>query len=154
MNITFYRISDAPDVLNKSLGNAIITARALAPTAQINTLNPVVVVAWDSSLGPAIINANYAYIDTFDRYYWITTGVDTANRIVVSGKCDYLMSWAAQIRECPANIVRAELGQPTYINDKKYPVHPSKYIFEGIDFDASPYLRTTRPAQPYVVITR
>ena len=154
MNITFYSISDNPKKLEKNLTNYIGSARALAPTGQINVLNPVVVVAWDSTNGDKIINANYAYIDTFNRYYFITCGIDTAKRIVVSGKVDYLMSWADSIKQCPCNVVRADLGAPTYITDKKYPVDPAKYIFEGVDFDNSVYLRTTRPSQPYIIITR
>lgn len=154
MNITFYNVSDNPKKLEKDISNVIGTARALAPTGQINVLNPIIVCAWDSTNGDKIINANYAHIDTFDRYYFITCGIDTAKRIVVSGKVDYLMSWAAGIKQCPCTVVRAELGKPTYIPDKKYPLHPSKFVFQGIDFDSSPYLRDTRPSYPYVLITR
>lgn len=154
MNITFYNVSDNPKKLEKDITNVIGTARALAPTGQINVLNPVVVVAWDSTNGDSIINANYAYIDTFHRYYFITCGIDTAKRIVVSGKCDYLMSWADSIKQCPANIVRADLGRPTYTIDKKYPVNPTRFIFQGVDFDSSPYFRDEGNSHPYVVITR
>lgn len=154
MNITFYSISDNPKKLEKNLTNYIGSARALAPTGQINVLNPVIVVAWDSTNGDRIINANYAYIDTFDRYYFISCGIDTAKRIVVSGKVDYLMSWADQIKACPCTIIRAQLGKPTYVKDNKYPIHQDKYIFEGIDFDDSPYLRDSRPSNPYIIITR
>ena len=154
MNITFYNVTDSPNKLEKDITHVIGSARALAPTGQINVLNPVVTVAWDNINGDSIINANYAYIDTFQRYYWINCGIDTAKRIVVSGKVDYLMTYAADIKNCPATIVRAELGKPTYVPDTKYPIDTSRYFIEGIDFDDSPYLRDSTPSQPYVVITR
>lgn len=154
MNITFYSVSDSPKKLEKNLTNVIGTARALAPTGQINVLNPTISVAWDAVNGNNIINANYAFIDTFNRYYWITCGIDTAQRIVVSGKVDYLMSWADYIKNCDCNVIRAELGKPTYIVDNKYPVEMSRYIFEGIDYDESPYLRDSTPSQHYILITR
>lgn len=45
MNITFYNITDNPFTLEKTLPTPIGSARALAPTGQVNNLNPVVVVA-------------------------------------------------------------------------------------------------------------
>ena len=154
MNITFYNVSDSPNKLEKDISHVIGSARALAPTGQINVLNPVVTVAWDAVNGDNIINANYAYIDTFQRYYWINCGIDTATRIVVSGKVDYLMSWSNYIKECSATIIRAELGHPTYVVDKKYPIDSSRYWIEGIDFDNSDVLTGTRPTRPFIVVTR
>lgn len=152
MYITFYNVSDPPNKLIKDITSIIGSARALAPTGQIDTLNPTIVVAWDSTNGDKIINANYAYIDTFKRYYWINTAIDTANRIVVQGKVDYLMSYAEDIKKCPCTVVRAELGAPTYIIDNKYPIHQNKFRFQGIDFDAPPDFYTG--PEHYVLITR
>lgn len=154
MNITFYNVSDNPKKLEKDISNKIGTARVLEPTAPVEVLNPTVVVNWDNTYGNIIANANYAYIDTFKRYYFINCALDTAQRVVVSGKVDYLMSWATQIKACPATIVRAQIGHPTYVVDKKYPIDPNKFIIHGIDFDDSPYLRDTIPSNPYIVITR
>lgn len=155
MNITFYNVSDNPKKLEKDITNVIGTARALAPTGQINVLNPVVVVAWDSINGDNIINANYAYIDTFHRYYFITCGIDTAKRIVVSGKCDYLMSWADGIKQCPANIVRADLGKPSYVIDKKYPIDPTRFYTQGIQFPLTQLSPSNGVVYPqYIMITR
>lgn len=136
MNVTFYNISDNPKKLEKDITNVIGSARALAPTGQINVLNPVVVVAWDSTNGDKIINANYAYIDTFDRYYFITCGIDTAKRIVVSGKVDYLMSWAAYIKNCPCTVIRNENIGINYVVDKQLPLDSSRFDTEGIVFTA------------------
>lgn len=155
MYVTFYKVSDPPNKLIKDITNVIDTSRALAPTGQVNTLNPTIVVAWDSTNGDKIINANYAYIDTFNRYYWITTAIDTANRIVIQGKVDYLMSWADGIKQCPANIVRADLGTPTYVIDKKYPIDPTRFYTQGITFPETQLSPTNGVLYPqYIMITR
>ena len=153
MTITFYTTADSPKKLVKSL-TPIGTARALAPLGQVDVLNPVIVVAWDNTNGDKVINANYAYIDTFKRYYWITTGIDTAGRIVVTGNVDYLMSWAEGIKKCPCTVVRAELGKPTDVTDTKYPIQPNKYIIQGVDFDESLYLRDVGFTAYTVIVTR
>ena len=155
MYVTFYKVSDPPNKLIKDITNVIGTSRALAPTGQVNTLNPTIVVAWDGTNGDKVINANYAYIDTFNRYYWITTAIDTANRIVIQGKVDYLMSFAEQIKNCPATIVRAELGKPTYTIDDKLPLDPTRYDTHGINFPKSPITFNNGLITPqYIMITR
>lgn len=151
MTITFYKTSDNPKKVDKT-ANLVTVGQgvALAPTGQVDVLNPVILTDYRESF----LNSNYAYIDTFHRYYWITTAVDTAGRLVVSCKVDYLTSWAGAIKNCPATIVRAELGRPTYVTDTKYPIDTSRYYISCVDFDNSPYLRDSTPSQPYVVITR
>lgn len=153
MNITFYRVSDPPNKLIKNITGVIGTARALSPTGQINVLNPVITVAYDSTNGDKLINANYAYIDTFHRYYFITCGIDTAKRIVVSGKCDYLMSWAAGIKLCPCTIVRADLGTPTQTIDKKLPIDSNRFNIQGIKFPSTGLTYAPATAK-YIIITR
>lgn len=150
MYITFYNVSDPPNKLIKDITSIIGSARALAPTGQIDTLNPTVVVAWDSTNGDKIINANYAYIDTFKRYYWINTAIDTANRIVVQGKVDYLMSYARDIKKCKATIVRSEQAGINYTSDSKLPIDPNRFKTVAI---ASPYAAEDTPnSRPYVLI--
>lgn len=155
MKITFYNVSDNPKKLEKDISNVIGSARVLEPTAPVEVLNPTVVVNWDSTNGNLIANANYAYIDTFDRYYFISCALDTAQRVVVSGKVDYLMSWADQIKACPATIVRAQLSGPTYVIDNKLPVDPSQIKTHGIDFPQTPITFNNGLINPqYIMITR
>lgn len=150
MTITFYTTSSSPKKLNKTL-TPIGSAVALAPTSQVSVLNPVLIV--DNVSG--FIHANYAYIDDFHRYYWITTAYDTSGRIIVSCKVDYLMSWAAGIRQCPSNIIRADLGSPTYVIDKKYPIDPTRFYTQGITFPETQLSPTNGVVYPqYIMITR
>lgn len=154
MNITFYNITDNPFTLEKTLPTPIGSARALAPTGQVNNLNPVVVVAWDSTNGNRIVNANYCYIDTFDRYYFITCGLDTAKRIVVSGKVDYLYSHAADIKKCPACVLRNENIGSNYVVDKKLPIDSSRFFTEGKKFPDSELTKQYGAGFPYILIVR
>lgn len=150
MYITFYNVSDPPNKLIKDITNVIGTSRALAPTGQVNTLNPTIVVAWDSTNGDKIINANYAYIDTFKRYYWITTAIDTANRIVIQGKVDYLMSYAEDIKNCPCTVIRSERAGINYTPDNKLPIDPNKYRVGAI---AAPSpIEDSLNDKPYILI--
>lgn len=150
MTITFYTTSSSPKKLNKTL-TPIGSAVALAPTSQVSVLNPVLIV--DNVSG--FINANYAEIDDFHRYYWITTAYDTSGRIIVSGKVDYLMSWAEGIKKCPCTVVRAELGKPTYIVDDKLPIDPKRYYTHGVRFPQSPITFDNGLINPqYIMITR
>lgn len=155
MYVTFYNVSDSPKKVIKNITNVIGTARALAPLGQVDVLNPVIVVAWDSTNGDKVINANYCYIDTFKRYYWITAGIDTAGRIVVTGKVDYLMSWADGIKQCPATVVRSETAGINYTIDDKLPIDPTRFITHGIKFPSSPITFNNGLVNPqYIMITR
>ena len=148
-SVTFYTCTANPRKLDKS-GNmtAIGTAITSNTKHEIDIINPAFVVDYDASLLPA----NYAYIAEFNRYYYITIATDTAQKMIVRGNVDPLFSHMSAIKNCPVNVIRAELGAPTYVHDSKYPIQPDKYIFEGIDFDAAPNFYTG--AEHYVIITR
>lgn len=148
MQLTFYTTSSAPDVLDKALSQ-IGSAEALAPTGQVTILNPVLVIDYDSSL----LAANYAYIDTFKRYYWINIAIDTAGRLIVSCNCDPLMSWKNSIKNCPACIIRKE-DKPTYVVDKKLPVDENNFFTGGFKFPETPFTNNYLSGGGYVLITR
>lgn len=152
MTITFYKTADNPKKVDKT-ANLVTVGQgvALAPTGQVDVLNPVILTDYAESF----LNSNYAYIDTFHRYYWITTAVDTAGRLIVSCKVDYLTSWAGAIKNCPATIVRAQLSGPTYVIDNKLPVDPSQIKTHGIDFPQTPISFNNGLVTPqYIMITR
>lgn len=151
MEVTFYKTSSDPKCLHKTLSTALGTALVLEPTASVGCLNPVLSIKYNSTFLPA----NYCQIDTFGRYYWCSVAVDTAGRMTVSCKVDYLMSWATEIEACPATIVRAELGKPTYVPDNKLPVDSKRYFTEGIKFPQTSLSGGGGMIYPnYVMITR
>lgn len=155
MEVTFYNVSDGPSKLVKDISSKIGTERVLRPTDDINVLNPTIVVGWNDAIGNQIVNANYCYIDTFKRYYWISCSVDTAKRIIVSGRVDYLMSWADEIKQCECNVVRSNIGHPTYIIDKKYPIDTSRFYTLAIDFPHTSLDYNNGISNPqFIIITR
>jgi hypothetical protein len=96
----------------------------IKPTAEVDIINPTFI--FDN---PAtVLTCNYLYCDTFSRWYYITNiSVDTAQRAIVECKIDVLQTYAQQIKNSVATILRSEsIGQPTKYIDNKLPVYPSK----------------------------
>lgn len=150
MTVTFYKVTDDPKKIDKDISTVVGSkaAHPLDPTAIVDLLNPTIVIDYDSNL----LAANYCYIDTFDRYYWCSFGVNTAGRTVVECKIDYLKSFAASIKACKATIVRAELSSPTYVPDNELPIDPNRIWIEGHDLKGG---ETLFPDgyRPYLLIT-
>lgn len=151
MTINLYVTSSNPKSLTKAL-TQIGDAKVITPTAQISTLNPVLVLTYNAALLPC----NYVYIPRFNRYYFATVSTDIAGRIILSCKVDYLMSWAAYIKECDANIIRAEQAGVNYVVDKQLPIDENRYFTEGKKFSNTPFdPNANLSLHPhYVVITR
>lgn len=76
-----------------------------------------------------IIKANYAYIDDFQRYYFITDITSERENLVrVSMKCDVLMTYAEQILENTGVIARQENEWNLYLNDGIFKVYQNPII--------------------------
>lgn len=150
MTVTFYKVTDDPKKIDKDTSVTIgqTAAHTLDPTAMVDLLNPTIVIDYDSQF----LNANYCYIDTFDRYYWCSFGVNTAGRTLVECKIDYLKSFAESIKACEATIVRAELSSPTYVPDNELPIDPNRIWIEGHDLTGEQVL-FPNTYYPYLLIT-
>lgn len=119
INLSLYQISDAENVFPKTLPAATSTHEIkLKEGCSID--EPVV----SFSAGSAIMaTLNYAYIDAFQRYYWIRD-----RKMLVNGICemtlesDPLQSFAADIKAVPATITRTENPRKAdaYLLDNKY----------------------------------
>ena len=66
MNVTLYSNSGDPRQINKNL-TTLGNAKTANATESIDVLRPTLKLVYDSN----IIGANYLYIDTFGRYYFI-----------------------------------------------------------------------------------
>ena len=137
MQVTLYHTSDDRKKVTKTL-TSISTMTAQA-TAQCSVLTPRLVLSGDNVVNA--INANYCYIDTFARYYFIKEHItDTASRIIIDCEYDPLMSYASQLRATNQLVTRSEsVGAPTKIIDSKYPLASEKDMlvirFEGGDMN-------------------
>lgn len=97
MNVTLYNNSSDDNVVSKNI-TALKSVSATGFDAS-SVMTPTLILAYDST----IFSANYMYIDTFQRYYYITdiTVID-GHRLKVSGRVDVLMSFDVKSIECIA----------------------------------------------------
>lgn len=117
INISLYQITDAENVVPKSIGTAVSTHTiTLKDGCSID--KPVV----SFSGGAAIMaTVNYAYIDAFARYYFIRDRNMTVNGVCeITLESDPLQSFSAQLFSVPATITRNENSTQGYLNDSGY----------------------------------
>lgn len=117
MVVTFYNNTSPEIQVSKVLQNA---------TAVQNVVNkqPCDIMTPTLKIINVDINQfNYCYIDTFNRYYYITDIKSlNENTIEVSLQVDVLMSFANDIKAASGVISRNENQFMKYINDSKYTV--------------------------------
>ena len=126
MKCKLYTISKDSRCLDKITGvSPVINQTAnIKPDTEVDILYPRFDFHYDSR----ILACNYLYCDTFDRYYYIKNiAVNTAQRIIIDCEIDVLQTYASDIKNSVATILRAEkIGKPTKYIDSKLPVYPSK----------------------------
>lgn len=92
MNVTFYKISDDPRVINKTLGSG--TSATCDVYGDCSRSTPSILVQYNS----AFSTCNYMYIDEFERYYFVQNiTLQAGNRCLVTGVVDPLTSFADTI---------------------------------------------------------
>ena len=126
MTLYLYNISADTRCLTKVTQTtaAIKTAADIEPTEGIDVLSPAFILGYDSSY----LSCNYLYCSELLRYYYITDmTIDTAQRIHIQCSVDVLQTYATDIKNCYATVVRSEsVGKPTMYTDSKLPVYPTK----------------------------
>ena len=115
MTITFYNSENEKNVVVKQLSNGTsMTGTLRMPTS---VLNPVIMI--DNATFPTW---NYAYIDEFNRYYFVTNVVSINEKIwQIEMKVDVLMSWNTNILTQTAFISRNEFIINNQIADVRRP---------------------------------
>lgn len=122
MTLNLYKTSDDTRILNKTL-TAVKDITAI-PVENVSILTPSFVVEYDAD----ILTANYCYIETLNRYYYINEiMLLRGNRLQFKCAVDVLKTYATDITKCSAIITRSEsVGTPTNIPDKSLPISPNK----------------------------
>jgi hypothetical protein len=105
MEITFYKYTDEPNKLTKTLSDALTLTGDLRSECKIET--PEILI--ESSI--SINDFNYFYIPDFNRYYFRTgiTAVRT-NLFRVSGRTDVLMSFNNDIKQFQVLLNHSEVA--------------------------------------------
>ena len=133
MTVTLYTCYDDKRKINKTLSP--VSSFGATATKPCSILNPELILSGDSTINA--INANYAYVSTFGRYYFIDDyTIDSAGRIHIQLSVDPLYTYRSAILSNAQLVTRSEsIGKPTMITDSKYPVMPYKnmqvILFEG-----------------------
>lgn len=131
ISMSLYQVSDDINVMGKSIP---------APTSTHNILlkegcsvdRPVVTF---SAVAAAIAPLNYAYIDTFGRYYYIVDRKSLVNGVVeLTLESDPLESFRAQILQRQATITRNQNIANGYLKDANY----AALAFEAVQYKQFP----------------
>lgn len=117
ITISLYQISDDERVVGKNIPTAI-SSHTITLKDGCSIDAPVVSF---SATAAAIAGVNYAYIDTFGRYYFIRDRKSLVNGVVeLTLESDPWQSFASQLRACNATIVRSSAASNGYLMDKEY----------------------------------
>lgn len=115
MTITYYTYNAEKNRINKQPYLTQIGTAAGVPVGPVDVINPAVLI---EAAAPAA--ANYAYIDTYSSYYWISEiSGDSTTQSVLTLRRDPLMTFKDQIFACPCVCDRtAKANKGTlYIHD-------------------------------------
>ena len=135
---TLYTTTDDNRKVNKSL--TTIASVNLHPLKNVALLTPDFVIDYNA----AYLSANYIYVATFGRYYYISDiTVSTANTMILHCICDYLMSWKNYFADIPCVVTRNEFIKSTNVPDSKLPVDPVAVDLESLLFTGGTLLGVT-----------
>lgn len=125
VHVTFYTMTDKPNVINKTLGNGFATTAELYEDTNIT--NPELKMAWNSNYATTY---NYFYIEEFKRYYFITDMIaETGGAARIKGSIDVLYTYRETLNLTEVLITRQYATpnyRPTYVKDSQFPVHPNR----------------------------
>lgn len=130
MTLTLYNTSSDNAALIKTLDTGTALS-VLRPTDGINLDTPVLDVQYNAKA----LTANYAKLTIkqntttiYEAYYFVKSReAYPAEKVSLSCEIDPLMTYAAQILDCPANVIRTAAGA-TYVKDDKYPIDERRFI--------------------------
>ena len=124
LTLTIYKIKDDPRSLHKNTTNVPTNTFGCNPTYDCNVLSPTLSVAYvDIGIGLTPAQANYAYVDAFDRYYFIkdiTYG--TGGKVYFHLGVDVLGTYGDEIEKCYCSVVRSESAGINWVPDDKFPL--------------------------------
>jgi hypothetical protein len=131
ISMSLFQISDDVIVMGKSIPAATSTHNILLKEG-CSVDRPVVTF---SAVAAAIAPLNYAYIDTFGRYYYITERRSLVNGVVeLTLESDPLQSFMDEIKARSATITRSASEYNGYLKDSGY----NAVAYEGVQYKQFP----------------
>lgn len=145
MTITLYTVSEDIKTVHKD-PQIIGIAKPISPTGIVSRDLPIITIDYVASF----VNANYMHIDIYDRYYYITTSVDIAGKILITATaCDVLKSFEQTLASVPVTVVRSESAGVNAVVDSQLPINQNKVSETSIELDNN--LFNTASVTPYVL---
>ena len=112
MQLDFYTTTSEKNRLTKSLSGLQTMSGHLVEMCDV--VNPTIKVGFASSL----LTKNYVYIPAFGRYYFINSMQIENQEIVMNLHVDVLMTYAQQIKNSNAHIIRSASNYDEFIIDE------------------------------------
>lgn len=145
MTITLYTVTEDVKTVHKD-PQIIGLAKPIAPTGIVSRDLPIITIDYVASF----VNANYMYIDAYQRYYYITTSVDIAGKILITAtSCDVLKSFESALSSVPVTVVRSETAGVNAVADSQLPINQN--VVSEISIPLSNDLFNTASVTPYVL---
>lgn len=131
ITMSLYQVTDDVNVMGKTIPTATSTHTiTLKDGCSID--NPVITFSAQAS---SIAPLNYAYIDTFQRYYWITDRKSLVNGVMeLTLESDPLESLKTEIKLRPATVTRNANEYNGYLKDSGY----NALAYEGVQYKTFP----------------
>lgn len=121
VTLKLYKVYDDEKVVNKNLNNELTFNIALKKDVDI--LTPEIILDTDTN----ITGYNYAYIDIFDRYYYVSIETLQNELYKLKLSVDHLVSWKDEIYNLDAIIDKQEFTGNQYINDGSFVVQSDAF---------------------------
>ena len=120
-NIKFYSYTGDMRKINKDIGQHLHECNAYLNN-ECNILAPEISIPYTDTF---VQGCNYAYIDAWGRYYYITDfRTDSAGKLYVKMSIDVLKTYATDLLGCPVTVIRSQSVGMNHIVDDKYPLFP------------------------------
>lgn len=130
MQVTFYNNKAKPTKLDKSNFITLIGATSFHFKDNCSAQKPIIYMEKNEQL----LNANYCYIDTLNRYYYIDNVVLSKGGIMeFQLSCDVLMSFRNDILNATAFIERSETLGNKYLNDSNLPIRTTRNTYTSTE---------------------
>lgn len=122
MNIILYKNASDNNTIGKSLSGAITLSGVLRDESSVSS--PSFRIASNTNLS----QYNYAYIESFGRYYFMTVTVERTGVWSLDLECDVLESFKNSILGLDAVIERQENDFNLYFSDPEWKVYETQQI--------------------------
>lgn len=126
MTITFYNNASDRKLLDKNITavKGISNAKIINET---DILNPTILIS-RGFYDQYILKANYIYIDSLKRYYYIKNISFVESMVQISCSVDVLMSYKNDIRNLTCTVTRNQNLKNGYLNDDNYNIQAYKQV--------------------------